>query len=60
MANLSGSERGHLHPAKVLVEGGYVLLLDEPSNDLPLSRLRSAFLFLARALRNTPESTASS
>ena len=31
---LSGGERGRLHLAKTLIQGGNVLLLDEPSNDL--------------------------
>src|SRR5690606_1573533 len=31
---LSGGERGRLHMAKTLLQGGNVLLLDEPSNDL--------------------------
>ncbi|MFM7505386.1 MAG: energy-dependent translational throttle protein EttA, partial [Rubrivivax sp.] len=34
VGNLSGGERGRLHLAKTLVQGGNVLLLDEPSNDL--------------------------
>ena len=34
VGNLSGGERGRLHLAKTLIEGGNVLLLDEPSNDL--------------------------
>ncbi len=39
--NLSGGERGRLHLAKTLVEGGNVLLLDEPSNDLDVETLRA-------------------
>ena len=38
---LSGGERGRLHLAKTLAEGGNVLLLDEPSNDLDVETLRS-------------------
>ena len=38
---LSGSERGRLHLAKTLIEGGNVLLLDEPSNDLDVETLRA-------------------
>src|SRR5690606_9359974 len=33
---LSGGERGRLHMAKTLLQGGNVLLLDEPSNDLDI------------------------
>jgi sulfate-transporting ATPase len=39
--NLSGGERGRLHLAKMLGEGGNVLLLDEPSNDLDVETLRA-------------------
>ena len=38
---LSGGERNRVHLAKVLTEGGNVLLLDEPSNDLDVDTLRS-------------------
>ena len=38
---LSGGERGRLHLAKTLIEGGNVLLLDEPSNDLDVETLRA-------------------
>ncbi len=38
---LSGGERGRLHVAKTLIEGGNVLLLDEPSNDLDVETLRA-------------------
>jgi sulfate-transporting ATPase len=39
--NLSGGERGRLHLAKTLAQGGNVLLLDEPSNDLDVETLRA-------------------
>lgn len=39
--NLSGGERGRLHLAKTLANGGNVLLLDEPSNDLDVETLRA-------------------
>jgi sulfate-transporting ATPase len=38
---LSGGERGRLHLAKTLLQGGNVLFLDEPSNDLDVETLRS-------------------
>jgi sulfate-transporting ATPase len=41
VGNLSGGERGRLHLAKALIEGGNVLLLDEPSNDLDVETLRA-------------------
>ncbi|WP_230968868.1 energy-dependent translational throttle protein EttA [Nitrogeniibacter aestuarii] len=41
VGNLSGGERGRLHLAKMLVSGGNVLLLDEPSNDLDVETLRA-------------------
>jgi energy-dependent translational throttle protein EttA len=41
VAKLSGGERGRLHLAKTLLEGGNVLLLDEPSNDLDVETLRA-------------------
>ena len=41
VGNLSGGERGRLHLAKTLLEGGNVLLLDEPSNDLDVEMLRA-------------------
>ena len=41
VGNLSGGERGRLHMAKTLLQGGNVLLLDEPSNDLDIETLRA-------------------
>ena len=41
VGSLSGGERGRLHLAKTLLEGGNVLLLDEPSNDLDVETLRA-------------------
>jgi sulfate-transporting ATPase len=41
VGNLSGGERGRLHLASTLIEGGNVLLLDEPSNDLDVETLRA-------------------
>ena len=41
VGSLSGGERGRLHMAKTLLEGGNVLLLDEPSNDLDVETLRA-------------------
>ena len=38
---LSGGESGRVHIAKMLKSGGNVILLDEPSNDLDISTLRS-------------------
>ena len=38
---LSGGERGRLHLAKTLMQGGNFLLLDEPSNDLDVETLRA-------------------
>ena len=38
---LSGGERGRLHLAKTLMQGGNVLLLDEPSNALDVETLRA-------------------
>ncbi|HET7275126.1 MAG TPA: energy-dependent translational throttle protein EttA [Longimicrobiaceae bacterium] len=39
--NLSGGERNRLHLAKVLKEGGNLILLDEPTNDLDVDTLRA-------------------
>ena len=41
VGKLSGGERGRLHLAKTLLQGGNVLLLDEPSNDLDVETLRA-------------------
>ena len=41
VGTLSGGERGRLHLAKTLMQGGNVLLLDEPSNDLDVETLRA-------------------
>ena len=41
VGTLSGGERGRLHMAKTLLQGGNVLLLDEPSNDLDIETLRA-------------------
>jgi len=38
---LSGGERNRVHMAKALAEGGNVILLDEPTNDLDVNTLRS-------------------
>lgn len=48
--DLSGGERGRLHLALTLKQGGNVLLLDEPSNDLDVETLRA----LEEALLNFP------
>lgn len=41
VGSLSGGERGRLHLASTLIQGGNVLLLDEPSNDLDVETLRA-------------------
>ena len=41
VGDLSGGERGRLQLACTLKQGGNVLLLDEPSNDLDVETLRA-------------------
>ncbi|HEU4614476.1 MAG TPA: ATP-binding cassette domain-containing protein, partial [Kofleriaceae bacterium] len=41
VGQLSGGERGRLHLAATMLQGGNVLLLDEPSNDLDVETLRA-------------------
>jgi sulfate-transporting ATPase len=41
VGNLSGGERNRLHLAKTLMEGGNLLMLDEPTNDLDVDTLRA-------------------
>ncbi len=41
VATLSGGERNRLHLAMALKEGGNVLFLDEPTNDLDVNTLRA-------------------
>lgn len=41
MSMLSGGERNRVHMAKLLKEGGNVILLDEPTNDLDVDTLRA-------------------
>ncbi|HWN83375.1 MAG TPA: energy-dependent translational throttle protein EttA [Candidatus Udaeobacter sp.] len=48
--DLSGGERNRLHLAKLLKNGGNVILLDEPTNDLDVDTLRT----LEEALLNFP------
>jgi len=40
-STLSGGERNRVHLAKALSEGGNVIFLDEPTNDLDVNTLRS-------------------
>ena len=46
--DLSGGERNRVHLAKMLKEGGNLILLDEPTNDLDVETMRS----LEEALEN--------
>ncbi len=41
VGTLSGGERNRVHLAKLLQEGGNLILLDEPSNDLDVGTLRA-------------------
>jgi len=41
IGQLSGGERNRVHLAKMLKEGGNVLMLDEPTNDLDVETLRA-------------------
>ncbi len=41
VANLSGGERNRLHLAKTVMQGGNLLMLDEPTNDLDVDTLRA-------------------
>ena len=41
VANLSGGERNRLHLSKTLMQGGNLLMLDEPTNDLDVDTLRA-------------------
>ncbi len=41
VGTLSGGERNRLHLAKLLKEGGNLILLDEPTNDLDVDTLRA-------------------
>jgi ATP-binding cassette ChvD family protein len=41
VGDLSGGERNRLHLAKTLMEGGNLLMLDEPTNDLDVDTLRA-------------------
>ncbi len=50
IGQLSGGERNRVHLAKVLLRGGNVLFLDEPTNDLDVETLRA----LEEALLNFP------
>lgn len=48
VGSLSGGERNRVHLAKALRQGGNVVLLDEPTNDLDVNTLRA----LEEALQN--------
>ncbi len=48
VGTLSGGQRNRVHLAKMLKEGGNVILLDEPTNDLDVNTLRA----LEEALEN--------
>jgi len=50
VGDLSGGERNRVHLAKMLIEGGNVMLLDEPTNDLDTETLAA----LEEALENFP------
>ncbi|MFO0746764.1 MAG: energy-dependent translational throttle protein EttA [Myxococcota bacterium] len=41
VGNRSGGERNRVHQAKLLIEGGNVILLDEPTNDLDIETLQA-------------------
>jgi len=41
VGSLSGGERNRVHLAKMLKEGGNVILLDEPTNDLDVNTMRA-------------------
>ncbi|MEJ2285231.1 MAG: ATP-binding cassette domain-containing protein, partial [Desulfobacterales bacterium] len=41
IGTLSGGQRNRVHLAKMLKEGGNVILLDEPTNDLDVNTLRA-------------------